>query len=464
MSLYRYTAIVLIFGTPAFVRGADDDIEALKRQIQELDQKVRILERKGELEAENAEAKSKEAPRLSAGANGFTFSSADTNFLLRIRGYVQADGRFYQGDHIPVNDTFLLRRVRPVFEGTVFEHYDYKIMLDFGSGLNSTANNVGFLQDAFLNVHYWPEFQIQVGKFKPPVGLERLQSGANLLFAERGLPTQLVPNRDVGVQLHGETFGGALNYQVGVFNGVQDGSSGDSDVGTDDHKDVAARLFAQPFKQTKIEPLQGLGFGVAGTWGNQAGTLPTIKTPGQQTFFSYTTSTGTNVVADGDHWRLVPQGYYYWGPFGVFGEYAISSQKLRRDVTGSAATFGTVQNRAWQVAGSWFVTGEQNSFKPVTVRHSLSPANGGWGALEIAARYGELTIDDDAFAGSPAFATSSSARKVSSWGVGLNWFLNRNIKLTLDYDQTNFKGGSTKPGTVTAQDERVIISRAQFAF
>src|SRR5205823_3707158 len=106
-------------------------------------------------------------------------------------------------------------------------------------------------------------------KFKEPVGLERLQSGANLLFVERGLPTQLVPNRDVGVQLHGELFDGAVNYAAGLFNGVQDSGSGDSDVGSDDHKDVAARLFAQPFKKSKPGPLQGLGFGLGGSWGNQ---------------------------------------------------------------------------------------------------------------------------------------------------------------------------------------------------
>jgi len=458
---------------PAVVSGADD-IEALKKQIQELDQKVRILERKNELNAESAETKSKDSPRLTAGTSGFSFSSADTNFVLKVRGYVQADGRFYVNDHIPANDTFLMRRVRPIFEGTVFKYYDYRIMLDFASGINSSAANNGFLQDGYLNIHYWPQFQIQVGKFKPPVGLERLQSGANLLFAERGLPTQLVPNRDVGIQLHGELFNGALNYQAGVFNGVQDAGSGDSDVGTDDHKDAAARLFARPFKNTKIGPLQGLGVGVAGTYGNQAGTLPTFRTPGQQAFFSYATGSGntfTNVVADGEHWRLVPQAYWYWGPFGVFGEYVISSQKIRRDVLTAptnavSSGFDTAHNGAWQVAASWFVTGEQNSFSPVTPSHPLNFGGEGWGALELAGRYGELTLDDELFGGggAPSFATGASARKVRSWGVGVNWYLNKNIKLTLDYDQTKFRGGSKRPGAVTAQDERVIISRAQFSF
>src|SRR5437868_3788677 len=134
-------------------------------------------------------------------------------------------------------------------------------MLDFASGIYSSAQNNGFLKDGFLNVHYLPEFQVQIGKFKPAVGLERLQSGANLLFVERGYPTQLVPNRDVGLQLHGELFSSSLYYQAGIFNGVQDAASGDSDVATDDHKDVAARLFLEPFKHTEIASLKGLGVG-----------------------------------------------------------------------------------------------------------------------------------------------------------------------------------------------------------
>src|SRR5438105_7458955 len=471
MKSYRYAAVALVLAAaPRVLFGADEDIESLKKQIQALDQKVRILERKAELEREGGEVRNKDAPRLSAGADGFSFSSADTNFVLRLRGNVQADARFYVDDRIPANDTFLLRRVRPVFEGTVFKYYDYRIMLDFASGTSISSANDGFLWDAYLNVRYWPEFQIQVGKFKPPIGLERLQSDINLLFMERGLPTQLVPNRDVGVQLHGELLGGSLNYAAGVFNGVQDNGSGDSDVGTDDHKDVAARLFAQPFKTTRIASLQGLGIGLAGSWGNQGGTLPSFKTPGQQTFFSYVTGTGTNanVTADGEHWRLAPQAYYYWGPFGVFGEYVISSQKLRRDAGGSVPIFDTAQNRAWQVAGSWFVTGEHNSFNPVKPARPFSPTEGGWGALELAARYGELTLDPELFSpvatsGVP-FASASSARKVRSWGVGANWYLNRNIKLSLDYDQTDFDGGSAKPGNVTAQDERVIMTRVQFSF
>jgi len=46
----------------------------------------------------------------------------------------------------------------------------------------------------------------------------------------------------------------------------------------------------------------------------------------------------------------------------------------------------------------------------------------------------------------------------------VNWYLNRNLKLSLDYEQTQFKDGSAKTGTVTAQDEKIIFSRVQVAF
>jgi len=457
-------SITLVAASSSQGADATDEIKALRKQIQELDQKVRVLERNHELEVEAAEARKKEAPRLSAGQDGFSFSSANSNFVLRVGAHIQADARFYLGDHIPVNDTFLLRRVRPIFEGTVFKNFDYRLMLDFGAN-TATANTV---QEAYINARYSPELQLLAGKFKPPVGLERLQTDVNVRFIERGYPTGLVPNRDVGVELHGDIFGGALTYEAAILNGVADGGSGEIEQ-ADDHKDYAGRLFARPFKNTRIEPLRGLGFGVGGTYGNQNGTLPKYVTPGQQTFFSYRATGGTtftNVSAGGNHWRLVPQGYWYWGPFGMLGEYAISEQKLRRDVkrtstTAMTSSFNTVRNDAWQLSASYVLTGEENTFQGVKPLNPFTFSDGGWGAWEVAGRVGQLDVDDSAF---PLYGAPGSASKASSWGTGINWYMNRNLKLSLNYEQTYFKGGSSRRGTVTAQDERIIFSRVQVAF
>ena len=73
------------------VMGADDSarIQELERRLQELDQKYRVLERRLEIEGEAATEKAKTAPSMSIGAQGFSYRSADTNFVLRIRGLLQ---------------------------------------------------------------------------------------------------------------------------------------------------------------------------------------------------------------------------------------------------------------------------------------------------------------------------------------------------------------------------------------
>src|SRR6185503_10430294 len=106
-------------------------------------------ERKDELNKEAATEKGKTATSISAGASGFSIRSADTSFVLKLRGYIQADARFYADDHSAetANDTFLLRRVRPILEGTVFEKYDFRLMPDFGSGVTASAANDAYVQD-----------------------------------------------------------------------------------------------------------------------------------------------------------------------------------------------------------------------------------------------------------------------------------------------------------------------------
>src|SRR4051812_19483761 len=105
-----------------------DAISELKNQVEELTQKIKVLERNRELDKEAAEEKKKATPTITAGADGFWFRSADTNFSLRVRGYGQVDGRYYGGTAPAARDTFTIRRLRLGFEGTVFKNYDYRVL------------------------------------------------------------------------------------------------------------------------------------------------------------------------------------------------------------------------------------------------------------------------------------------------------------------------------------------------
>jgi phosphate-selective porin OprO/OprP len=223
-------------------------------------------------------------------------------------------------------------------------------------------------------------------------------------------------------------------------------------------------VFTHPFKKSDAGVLHGLGFGVSGTVGEQNRTPRAYTTHGQQRLFGYRTGTAAtqpNVLGDGTQWRLSPQAYWYWGPFGVLGEYAISSQELRQAGGGTGAgSVATLENRAWQVEVSYFLTGEDNSYRPVSPRRPFTIGGEGWGALELTARVGELNPDDDAF---PIFADpANSAAKAFSWGVGFNWHLNRFFKLTLNYENTDLEGLDSRYTGI--DKEHVILSRLQATF
>ena len=83
-------------------------------------------------------------------------------------------------------------------------------------------------------------------------------------------------------------------------------------------------------------------------------------------------------------------------------------------------------------------------------------------ALELAARVSEIDFDDDAF---PTFANpNASVDKAFSWAAGLNWYLNRNIKVTLDYEQTEFDSFGSGTASLFEDGEGVVFSRVQFSF
>ena len=397
-----------------------------------------------ELDRGATAASAQEAAVIQGGKTGFLIKSAGGDYQLRVGGYMHLDGRFYASHPAAGTvDTFVLRRVRPVLEGTVARYVNFRLIPDFGEGKT-------VLQDAYVELRYFPKANLRAGKFKTPFGLERLQSATDIVFVERGLPTALVPNRDLGVQLSGDLAKGRLNYAAGVFNGTPDGGSVDADSNIG--KDVVLRLFATPFQTAAIgHPLKGLGFGVAASIGSQRGALPSFKTAGQATFYSYAAGS----AAAGNRTRVSPQAQFYRGPLGLFAEYVQSNQRIVR-----GASAATVNSSAWQVAGSYLLTGETKA-KGLTPLQALDPGRGGWGAWEIAGRFSQLSIDPIVYARALA-DPATAARRAHAWGVGMNWYLNGNLKTALNYERTSFDGGAAAGGR--RPRENSILSRIQVGF
>ncbi len=521
----------------AALANDSSELEELRALVQELDQKVKVLARKGEITTEETTAAAKAAPVVKASSSGFGLESADGKNVIKFRGLLQADVRtFADGESLTskaasgastagyldntedAKDTALLRRVRPTIEGTLFGKYDFRYTPEFGDGKSQAI-------DAYLDARLASAFKIRAGKHKPFVGLERLQSGSDIKFLERSYVSSILPNRDVGVSLYGDIFDGKFSYAVGVFNGVADG--GDNTTGSDSNssKDYAARIFAAPFKDSD-NALAGLSLGLAGTFGDVTGTTKDTvsgstteltsgyRSEGQQLFFKYNDNTvlrsgiGENLTgtagpgpswlahADGRRSRISPQATYYNGPFGLLTEYVRESQEISVGAGNQKKT--TLNHDAWQIAGSWLITGEDASFKGVKPKNNFDIDKGTWGAWELVARYSELNLDDDTFAygnlsgvgsnSSTSLQTrnhylyadpKASAKSAKTWTAGINWYLNPQVKFALNYAQTSFDGGgntltssptntfanlTTRSAIRNREDEKAVLARFQVAF
>ena len=423
--------------------------EAVEPGLGDLDQRLRILERRLELQQEEQVAKAKEAAVVTVNDKGASLKSANGDYEIKLRGLVQGDARFYL-DGVPAgtNDTFLLRTARPTLEGSLGKLVAFRLTPEF-------AGDSASIVDAYVDLRFNPTYTLRVGKFTSPVGLERLQSSAALSEIERALPSELAPNRDIGVQLQGEFANSEVSYAIGVFNGAVDGRDA-ATTNPDNDFEYAGRLFFEPFKND-ANALSGLGFGIGGSIGDKHGSgnnfLPRYRTPGQLQFFGYLST----VLTDGQQTRFSPEGYYYRGGFGLLAEYIVSKQAVR-----VGAVREDISNKAWQTTASYVLTGEDTGYRGVLKpsRPFAPGKNGGWGAFELVGRYSVLEVDEAAF---PLFANpSTSANQANSWTLGVNWYLNSNLKLVVNYLHTSFEGGAA--AGADRESEKALFSRLQVAF
>jgi phosphate-selective porin OprO/OprP len=449
--------------SPSPGASVDQRLDQLSRAVESLQEQIRAVNpaRGVRLASPGRATFSENEPAGEgvAGRSGFALQSMDGDFTIRFEGVIQADGRFYTGSGDdsrsyapPVNASgqgpavseFLLRRVRPILAGTLYRDFDFFLQPDFGG-------NTAAIYDAYLDIKPWAQANLRIGKFKTPLGEERLQADSALAFAERGLTADLMPQRDTGIELYGGFWGNAVAYQASFTNGVADGAfTPDSDANSG--KDATFRVFALPFKNTGLSVLTGLGLGVAGSYSADGSALPTYKTAtGQEQFFAY----GAAVSLYGERRHLVPQANYYRGPLGLYAEFART-----RQAASAGATKAFLTHEAWQAAATWVLTGERASPNGVQPDKNFDPHAGTWGALELAGRVHQLQIDPNTFRlgfSSP----STSASKATAYTAGVNWYLNRFVKFAADFEQTWFDGGN---GTGNRPIERVVDARWQLAF
>lgn len=374
-------------------------------------------------------------------APAFVIQSDNGDNRLQLGALLQIDGRLAVDDEQQnVLNNWQLRRLRSIAQGRIARHFEFFLNTEFAGTLS--------IRDGFIDTVFSPSFRVRVGKARVPFSFDRNILVLNLPFIERGFTANIAPDRDVGVVAMGDLAGGALSVFGSITNGVVDGGVADSD--TNDDKDLAGRIVARPWFRSTGHPLQQFGVALAANSGEQGTALPSFLSAGRQTFFAY----APGVVGSGTRTRWSPQAFFYRGRLGSYGEFVRSRGGVAR-----GADVGDVNHDAWQIAGTWVLTGETSPpERNVRPRASFDPPTGHWGALQLAARLQRLRVSDAAF--TRGLTVVNASRQADVLTLGLNWYPNPYVKWMLSFDRTVFDGSTN----AARAPENTLAVRAQLGF
>jgi phosphate-selective porin len=306
-------------------------------------------------------------------------------------------------------DTHRARHDRVGVQATLLERLTVLAHFDFAQASP--------LLDAYADCQITRPINVRAGRFKVPMGTQFLPRRDFWDFVEpSGYVLSLLPRRDLGAMLHGGggTAGVNMRYALGVFNGVPDGTTDD-----DGDRELAARFSLVPFPSDGFE----LILTYALTEGDSESSLSGFRvTPDS---IVSVLAFGAAARLDGRRSRRSVEAELLWGPF------ALGAERLVQESDITDGVVGTDAYRMWAFAawGAWIVTGQRKS------REDWPSPIEGWGALEVAARWSRFRADNGLRAFALAGRFTDGAEQAT---VGVNWYLNRFLRLMIDVERTEF--------------------------
>lgn len=350
-------------------------------------------------------------------------SEKPSDFTSRVAGFIQLDQVNASSDNIDWDDS-TVRRARIGFRGNADKNWKYDLMFEAGSGTT-------VLFDANLTYTGFDFATVRLGQFKEPVGLEWSTGAPWWTFSDRALVASLTPKRSTGVAVskNGKKWGAHIGY----FNA-------ESTIPNSPALDSATtgRAYWVPVKTDK--DVVHLGFSVVSRTPETGTTRIKAK---HETAAQPSPSMDSGTIDDVSTVDLVGlEALILKGPFSVQGEYY--NQTIERN------TAPSVDLQASYVQVSYFLTGERRPYNIKRGGFGRIKPKAESGAVEIAARFDQLDLSD----------TSISAGTMERLTLGVNWYVNKRIRLNLNY-----------VGSQTDQDSRFgdtntqsIGLRSQFTF
>jgi phosphate-selective porin OprO/OprP len=431
-------------------------------------------------------------------------ASADGRFTANIRANIMFDaGKYFQKDHLAaavtnrdLNDGTNFRRARFGADGKIFKDFDYSVIMEFGG---SGAENAGSLYEAYVQYTALKPWKIRVGAFEPNIGLAAAVSTGQMPLLERPGPAEVARNVAAGdsrsaVQVFGNgtwgegdsgiatrwfasaAFTGNTIGTINSSNTVNTAAGNTVVVGTlqpsDEQTAIIGRFAIAPFSSTDWQAHFGVNaqyvmqpnntvINGTSTYGIQLRDRPELRLDG-------TRLVDTGAI-DSRHATVIG------GEAGLtFQNFLIESEyfqySLDRRNTGVAQP-SSPDFSGWYVQAAWVLSGEARPYNPAEGRfdgpkpnYNFNAAAGTWGAWEIAARYSDLDLNyHDPGLGKASLVETVRGGEQKVAVIGLNWYLNSDIRFMLDYSQVDVSRYNAA-GVQVGQKFNTLALRSQFSF
>jgi len=456
--------------------------------------------------AEQSRIKAQDGPRVTMNQGRPTITSADGRASFSPRAVVQLDmARHDQSPEGPLASDFrrgsqgatanretnaardlsdgaYFRRARLGFEGSFSRDFDYRLMLELaGSGTEGPTR----ISDAWIAYNGFAPFRIQLGAFSPPANMDDQTGLEDLLFLERASASEMsraLGGADgrlgIGIRGNGARWTSSLTLTGRTVNDAEVFDSQLATVGRFGLLAATAETYNVHIGASGTWVFQPADQGSSATGARYAvrfrdrpeirvDSTRLIDTGAIDADTAY--ATGVELGANWKNWYVQAENFWYG---------------LDRHSPTALAdpSFG-----GYYVQGSWVITGESRrynmangSFQAPRPRVPFS-SSGGYGAWELGLRYSSADLDYRAGqALTAAGADSIRGGTQNIWTVGLNWYLNTNLKLMLNYlridaDRLNPAGvgnltpfgaapGTPPVGVQIGQDLNVYALRSQYSF
>lgn len=411
----------------ASAQDRDEEIAALKAQLEALQAKVAELEERSDAQSDVNIDTAQAIEKVTTGSpkvdtkGGIKVTSADGKFEASLGGRIHFDAYAFDRDVASTTGTTEFRRARLTLSGKAYG-WDYKVEQDFAAG-----SNLDGLRDLYISRAFGKN-RVTVGHFKPYRAMEELTSSNEILMMERpfasatGLFNGRQFQQGVGYLYSGDNFtagfaGFNLRSAAGARNeGV--GASGRvtfAPINTEQ-----STLHFGAWASTENLNLGSPDLTAVANYAGRRGPAQTIATV-----------TG----ASGDSMDVVGlEAAASFGPLFLQGEYAMAD--FGRPVGGDH------EIETWYVQGAYIINGHR-AYKAATGVFG-APKYVDKGIWELTARYDVIENKD------------LLNREARSMVFGVNYYLNPAMRIMFNYT----RGENEVNGDETGQ----YAIRTQYAF